>query len=312
MTDVTGATDKSSHTKILNLYIISGRSGSGKTTALHVLEDLGFYCVDNLPLALLAELVDQVRLAPGSEPQQKLAIGVDARNLMQHFKTFPETLAKLRGDPALNIYIVFLDASEAILLRRFSETRRKHPLQTKSLSLREALQLEQALLNPIANEANCVIDTSRMTLHELRDRMTAQADQNTKRMSILIQSFGYKHGVPAESDFVLDVRCLPNPHWIPALRNLTGKDQPVIEFLSQQTITTELCNDYLVLLKKWLPRFEQNNRHYITVSIGCTGGQHRSVFLAEHLFKELQADFGEQLQIRHEQLASLDRTSLAC
>lgn len=283
----------------MKLMIISGRSGSGKSTALHVLEDIGFYCVDNLPISLLPGLIEQASL---ESELRHIAVGVDARNLPSQLNQLPAILEQI-SRLHITHEILFLDADDQTLLQRFSETRRKHPLSNSSLSLQEAITKEKAVLMPIASAADVTINTSKMTLHELRDRVKQRVHLHTQvRMSILFYSFGFKNGIPADADWVFDARCLPNPHWITALRPLTGLDQPIIDFLNAQPLVQSMLNDMQVFLDQWLPKFEANNRSYMTVAIGCTGGQHRSVYLAQKLSEHTRQKFDSVL-VRHRELA---------
>ncbi|MEJ2755188.1 MAG: RNase adapter RapZ [Gammaproteobacteria bacterium] len=217
----------------MKLIIVSGRSGSGKTTALHILEDLNYYCVDNLPVSLLPALVQQIADNSTTELKQ-IAVGIDARNLSQQLATFPDSLDALKQFN-VNPEILYLDAAENSLLKRFSDTRRKHPLTTENRSLAEAIKEETRLLAPIASAANFTINTTHLSIHQLRDFILSQVgDSNPTGMSILFMSFGFKHGIPAEADLVFDARCLPNPHWVPELRQQTGLDHPVQTYLDEQ------------------------------------------------------------------------------
>jgi UPF0042 nucleotide-binding protein len=284
----------------MRLIIVSGLSGSGKTVALHVLEDLDFYCIDNMPAALLDTLITQV-IETQDSIYDNLAIGVDARNRAIDLDRLPDLIRDLRGR-GVNVEVIFLQAEDEILLKRYSETRRKHPLTDKGLSLQEAIGRERELLGPIIDSAEIVLDTTRTNLYELRDaireRIGARADH---QLSILIESFGYKHGVPADADFVFDLRCLPNPYWEMHLRPLTGKDAPVIEYLDEKVIVQSMYQDILQFMQKWIPEYLDFNRNYLTVALGCTGGQHRSVYMAEKLAAELGVEHGLILT-RHNEL----------
>lgn len=284
----------------MRLVVISGHSGSGKSTALHVLEDAGFTCVDNLPASLLPQLVNHIEnMLPGSK--QKFAISIDARNTWQDLKQFPQII---NSDETLGLKceVVFLDARNSVLIQRFSETRRKHPLSDRTTDLREAIQIERNLLEPIANIADLVIDTSNLSLHDLRDLVkTRVAGNEGTGMSILFESFGFKYGVPVDAEIVYDIRCLPNPYWKPHLRAYNGLDQPVIDFLRDQPEVLEMENDITQYLTRWLPRFAANNRSYITIAIGCTGGQHRSVYFCDRLFQHFSTLY-ETVQVRHREL----------
>lgn len=284
----------------MRLIIISGRSGAGKTIALHVLEDLGYYCIDNLPIALLPELDKHIT---GKEAQ--VAVSIDARNAPSDLHHFKEIIAELNAS-GKRVEILYLDADENALLKRYSETRRKHPLTNKKTSLREAIRKEQELLSPVADLADLSIDTSPLSRQGLqnliRDRL-AQAPNS--RIQILLQSFGFKHGLPPESDFVFDVRCLPNPYWEPELRASTGRDPDVIQFLETKDDVQAMLQDISRFLEQWIPRFEADNRSYLTVALGCTGGLHRSVYLVEKLAQRLKT-LVPNTQVRHRELANFN------
>ncbi len=264
----------------MKLLIVSGLSGSGKSIALHALEDLDYYCIDNLPVGLLPAFAAQMKSAAGRLPKDA-AVGIDARNLSADFLHFPEILKDIEAQ-GLACEIFFLDADDATLLKRFSETRRKHPLTSGDVSLAEAIRAERSLLEPIAARADWHIDTGRTNVHQLRSMIQARVANRTA-LSLLFVSFGYKHGLPVDADFVFDVRCLPNPHWEAHLRSLTGLDAGVAAFLENQPLVAQMLGDMKVFLETWIPRFEAENRSYITVAVGCTGGQHRSVYLVERL-----------------------------
>lgn len=264
----------------MKLVIISGRSGSGKSTALNVLEDAGFYAIDNLPVALLPQLVEQV--SQKKQGNELLAVCIDARNHTDDIQNFLPIIESLPR--SIEKQIIYLDALSPVLIRRFSETRRKHPLSNSSTSLKQAIQKEKALLDPIAAIADLHIDTSQMNVHTLRStvkkRIALTVDSG---MSVLFTSFGFKNGIPVDADFVYDVRCLPNPYWEPSLRHLTGRDSAIQEYFSKQEDVIKMLGDIQHFLDDWLPKFSENNRSYVTISIGCTGGMHRSVFIAEQL-----------------------------
>ncbi len=280
----------------MQLVIISGLSGSGKTTALHVLEDVGYNCIDNLPVSLLPALVAQTHIH--KDEQLKFAIGIDVRNAWQDLRMFPQMIFTLK-EANNKIQILFLDSAPSVLIQRFSETRRKHPLSDKHTSLEEAIQAERELLEPIRDTADQILDSSHMSLHELRDLVKQRVvGRQESSMAILFESFGFKHGIPVNADLVFDARCLPNPHWKADLRPLTGKDQPVIDFLQNEKAVGDMCEDIKHYLTRWLPRYQANNRSYITIAIGCTGGQHRSVYLSESLKKHFTESFSD-VQVRH-------------
>ncbi len=287
---------------MLSLVVISGRSGSGKSTALNLLEDLGYYCIDNLPVTLLAPLVD--RLSQDSQVE-RAAVGIDARNIADDLAKLPEVLAAFLPDE-LDTTVIFLDASSPALVKRFSETRRKHPLSNSETGLREALELESRLLDPISSLASLSIDTTSLTIHELRDVIRMRVGKDSQGFALLFQSFAYKRGVPVDADLVFDVRCLPNPHWQPELKPLTGLDDPVQIYLDAQGDFAEMYQDLSAFLDQWLPKFEANNRSYLTIAVGCTGGQHRSVYMAEKLFRHYQSRYAN-VQVRHREM--LDTTA---
>ena len=286
----------------MKLIIISGRSGSGKSTCLHVLEDLGYYCVDNMPASLLSALAE--RIAEETDNKlTKVAVSIDARNLSSDLSKFQEIFTKLESSE-LDRQVIFLDADTNTLLKRFSETRRKHPLSNASLGLLEAIKLEKELLSPIASLASLTIDTSSLNLHDLRDIVRDRvAGHQTGRIALQFQSFGFKNDIPIDADMVYDVRCLPNPYWISTLRGLTGLDQQVIDYLDSQHEVARMFNDIKGFLENWIPCFDRNNRSYITIALGCTGGQHRSVYLCEKLKKHFLPTMSN-IQVRHRELST--------
>ena len=285
----------------MKLVVVSGRSGSGKSTALNVLEDLSYYCIDNLPVGLLPPLVSSMLEQQKSE-HQNVAISIDARNLIQDLERFPEIMSEVEKLP-IKCEILYLDADEITLLQRFSATRRKHPLSSSHVALPEAIKLEKQRLDPITQKADLIIDTTNLTMYQLRDLVKQRvADKVGYEMAILFESFGFKRGVPVDADVVFDVRCLPNPYWEPAIREYNGTEPQIIDFLSQQPLVNEMFKDICVYLDKWLPQFRVNNRSYMTVAIGCTGGQHRSVYLSERLSKHYQGVF-DNVQVRHRELS---------
>ncbi len=286
--------------KHAHLYIISGLSGSGKTVALHTLEDAGFYCIDNLPISMLSHLGDYLQRLPAGTRRQ-LAVGVDARSQPEDLQHFGSSLDSLRAQ-GLEPSIIFFTAQEATLIRRFSETRRRHPLSQSGISLAEAIRQEWERLSVIQGEADLVIDTSTTNVHQLRDLVRRRLTESPPGLSILVQSFGYKHGIPVDADFVFDVRCLPNPHWEPGLRQLTGLDAEVVAYLEQSADVRLMGTQIKDFLEQWIPAFERENRSYLTVAIGCTGGQHRSVYLTERLGAHFRRHLGEQVKLRHREL----------
>ncbi len=266
----------------MRLTIISGLAGSGKSVALHMLEDLGYYCVDNLPASLLGNLVEHT-FERGGDIYQRTAIGIDARNEPQDIETVPVLVHELR-ERGVDCDIVFLTASDETLLKRYSETRRKHPLSRNDLSLSAAIEEDRALLAPITDAADLTIDTTSSNVHQLRDMIRSRVDRGSDiNMSVLFESFAFRGGVPADADFVFDVRVLPNPYWHQELRSLTGLDQPIVEFLRSQPTVDRMSHDLTSFLEHWIDEFERTNRSYLTVAVGCTGGRHRSVYMVETL-----------------------------
>ncbi len=283
----------------MKLTIISGRSGSGKSTVLHVLEDRGYYCIDNLPASLLSSLASRISSDATGIPN--VAVSIDARNISADLDKFPSIINELKNKP-LSTEIVFLDANSQTLLKRFSESRRKHPLSSEAIGLKEAIDKESELLEAISIMASLSIDTSNMSLHQLRDTVKNRLlDDQQTTLALLFQSFGFKNGLPVDADIVYDVRCLPNPYWDNSLRSLTGLDDAVVGFLDSQEEVQEMCSDIENFLQKWIPSFESNNRSYITVALGCTGGQHRSVYMCEKL-GEIFSTQGSNVQVRHREL----------
>lgn len=284
----------------MRLFVISGTSGAGKSIALHALEDLDFYCIDNLPLALLPSFAQEL-VKSDVRHYENAAVGIDVRNLSANLEAFPKILGELRQTD-IDVRIVFVDADDNTLIKRFSETRRRHPLSSKTLALADAIRQERVQLEPIAAFADLQFDTSRTNVHQLRDIIQQQiggADAN--RTTLLFQSFGFKHGIPVDADFVFDVRCLPNPHWEPHLRALTGKDREVASFLEGHSEVAEMQQEIAGFLHKWLPRFQADRRSYLTVAIGCTGGQHRSVYMVEALAQHFTDD-NAAVMTRHREL----------
>ncbi|MDE2089593.1 MAG: RNase adapter RapZ [Gammaproteobacteria bacterium] len=284
----------------MKLVIVSGLSGSGKSVTLHTLEDLDYYCIDNLPVGLLQAFAQQITGAK-RHMYEKTAVGIDARNRPDELQRFPEILRDIR-QAGLAVEIFFLQAEDDTLLKRFSETRRKHPLTRKGVPLAEAIHMERRLLEPIAEHADMCIDTTRTTVHQLRDLVWNRVQKSPGAISLLFQSFGYKHGVPGDADFVFDIRCLPNPHWDPRLQPLTGLDQDVADYLEQQPLVRQMREELKRFLETWIPRFEAENRSYLTVAIGCTGGQHRSVYLVESLARHFRQKM-EHVLTRHRELS---------
>jgi UPF0042 nucleotide-binding protein len=284
----------------MRLVILSGLSGSGKSVALHTLEDLGFYCIDNLPLFLLRDLA--LGLHDGLDDAfRHTAVGVDARTSLDDLPDLPQLVeaARARG---IDCQVVFLNAQTDTLIERFSETRRKHPLTRPDRSLAEAIELERQLLEPIQSCAGIRIDTTQTNVHELRDLVRRRLVEGlSPKALILLESFGFKRGVPRDVDFVFDLRCLPNPHWQPGLKRLTGLDQPVIDFLDASEEVNRMRADLQTFFNHWIPRFETDGRSYLTIAVGCTGGQHRSVYMAEALRRHFEGH-GHLVRVRHRDL----------
>ncbi len=270
-------------TRKQRFLIVSGISGSGKTIALNTLEDQGFYCVDNLPAGLVRDFAAQT--SPTSAPNeagQRVAIGIDARNRPSDLQQIPAVLSDLAAAGS-EVTLVFLESSDEILLKRYSETRRRHPLSRDGLSLKEAIARERALMHPIASLADLVIDTTELNVHQLRRRIITDLGLGAAGLSVLFESFAYKKGLPPDADFVFDARSLPNPHWDARLRPLSGRDSQVRDWLSLQTDVQAYLSDLKTFLERWLPPGDSSERSYVTVAVGCTGGRHRSVYLVEAL-----------------------------
>ncbi len=289
----------------MKLIIISGLSGSGKTVALHTLEDEDYYCVDNLPIGLLPQFVERI-LSRKVQLYDNIAVGIDARSDsadLRDFNTIFEWIQQRDTDAKIEIEIIYLQADLDTLIKRFSDTRRRHPLTKKGLPLSEAIDVERSLLKDVATAANLYIDTTYTNIHELRSYVKERiVKRQQSKLSLLFYSFGFKNGAPADSDFVFDVRCLPNPHWEPNLRALTGQDPDVIAFLQEQEDVQQMLEHITNYLEFVIPKFIKQNRYYITVSIGCTGGQHRSVYIAETLHDNFRNQL-ENVSIHHRELS---------
>lgn len=279
----------------MEIIIISGRSGAGKSVALRALEDAGYYCVDNIPLDLLPQLTDIL-----SQSQSSVAISLDIRNIPNSVNTLEQTLNTLQKYHQLKI--IFLEADRGTLIRRYSDSRRLHPLSLKDLSLEAAIDEEYRYLEPLIQHANFIIDTTHLSTHTLAERLREFLRGNSnKELKIVVESFGFKYGIPLDADYVFDVRFLPNPHWDPTLRPMTGLDAPVAEFLNSHTQVNEFIYLTRNYIDTWLPMLEKNNRSYLTIAIGCTGGKHRSVYIAQQLGEYFQAK-GKIVQIQHKSL----------
>jgi RNase adapter protein RapZ len=276
------------------LLLLSGLSGSGKSVALHLLEDLGFYCIDNIPAAMLKPFIAHT-VQSGEAVYLRTAVGIDARNTDTELNSVPQLVDELRRS-GIDCELIFLVANDDELLRRFAETRRAHPLSRHGDSLREAIAMERRLLEPVINAADLVIDTSRMGVHELREQVHQRVEQRSAaRLAVLLESFGFKHGIPGDADFVFDARSLPNPYWDSALRALNGKDAAVVRFLESHTRVSSYIDDIVSFIAPRFDEFRASNRRYLTIAVGCTGGQHRSVYIVEQLQKRFA---GQKLELR--------------
>lgn len=282
----------------IRLIVVSGLSGSGKSVALRTLEDLDYYCVDNLPSALMPAFVRAVS-EDARDMHPRLAVGVDVRNRVDDLNRLPEILAGL-AEVGIAYELVFLDTRDEVLIKRYSETRRRHPLSGDQLGLADAIGLERKLMRQVAAIADRVIDTSELNVHQLRRLVIAELGMKTGSMTLLFESFAFKHGVPPDADFVFDARCLPNPHWNPQLRPLSGRDAPVREWLETQADVVLFRENLQGFLDTWLSRFKDEGRSYVTICIGCTGGRHRSVHLVERLAEHFRESFAQVLSYHRE------------
>ena len=279
---------------LMQLILISGLSGSGKSIALNVLEDAGYYCVDNLPASLLPATTEFLR----EQGYEEVAISVDVRS-GSGIAELPRNVSQLKQS-GMDLRLIFLDAKTDTLTRRFSETRRRHPLADGKLTITECIKRERELLAPVG-ELGAHFDTSDLAPNALRAWIKDFLGIDRSKLTLVFQSFGFKHGIPLDADLVFDVRCLPNPHYDPALRDLTGRDAAVVEFLKRDDMVNRMEGDLRKFVADWLPAFERDNRSYLTVAIGCTGGRHRSVYLAENLARHFAG--ATQVVVRHRELA---------
>jgi len=280
----------------MQLFLISGLSGSGKSVALKVLEDSSYYCVDNLPVELLPSLVNSLQQAGHT----RVAVSIDVRS-GGNVQQLPQHITGLKQQ-GIDVHLLFLEAQTDTLVKRFSETRRRHPLSDDQLTLPECVQREREMLADVGNIGHH-IDTSEVGANTLRLWVKDFIHLDRARLTLLFQSFGFKHGLPLDADLVFDVRCLPNPHYDAALRPLTGRDTPVVEFLEKTPLTRKMFEDIRIFIETWLPHYVDDNRSYLTIAIGCTGGQHRSVYLVEklaHHFERAQ----RQVLLRHRELGT--------
>lgn len=283
------------------LVIVSGMSGSGKSVALRTFEDLGYYCVDNLPAELLPAFV---RSATANLTETaRLAVGIDVRTSHRDLESIPGWLAEV-GKLGLNPRMIFFETADDTLIKRFADTRRRHPLSHLGLPLADAIALERQVLKPLRQLADAHLDTSDLNVHQMRRYITTRfALGDTSTVSLLFESFAYRHGVPADADFVFDARCLPNPHWDPTLRPLSGRDGPVADFFAAQPLVKEFAAQVGGLLETWLPRLHTDtSRSYITVAFGCTGGRHRSVYLAEHMAQRAREQGWDEVAVHHREM----------
>ncbi len=278
----------------MQLVIVTGLSGSGKSIVLKALEDSGYYCIDNLPAQMLASTVQHLE----ADGQQLVAVSIDTRSAQ--VEVLPKLIRELR-ERGTDLHLVFLESNTETLVKRFSETRRRHPLSDGGRTLAESIHAERALMAELANLGHR-IDTSELSANTLRSWVKDFVALDHSGLALLFESFGYKHGIPLDADFVFDVRCLPNPHYDPLLRPLTGRDEAVIAYLESQTIVGEMLVDIRDFIEKWLPRFVRDNRSYLTIAIGCTGGQHRSVYFVEYLAQYFR-DRQQRVLVRHRELA---------
>jgi UPF0042 nucleotide-binding protein len=279
----------------VKLTIVSGSSGSGKSVALRVFEDLGYYCVDNLPMSLLPAFVQSME-----DIKQSIAVSLDVRNIPKDKDEFKQLLSQLDSETEVEIF--YLDASSTTLIKRYSETRRLHPLTQDCLTLSEAVAAEKVQLRELVEIADIRIDTSELTIYQLSDLIKQRVlGKQSNELVIVFESFGFKYGLPRDVDFVFDVRFLPNPHWVPELKPYSGLDRPVIEYFEQQPVVNKFQQHLEYFITTWLPDIERNNRSYLTIAIGCTGGQHRSVYIAQQLAKYFSAS-SHSVQIHHREL----------
>jgi len=283
----------------VRLLIVSGLSGSGKSSTLHMLEDLDYYCVDNIPGRLLETLIRE--LGHSGPKFELLAVGLDTRPEPEDIHRVAGLVEALRAD-GTGCEVIFLTCAPDVLLKRYSETRRKHPFSGLGQGLKQSIEFERELLAPLCDIADLVVDTSRMSVQELRQTIRDRvAQRSNSQLSLQFESFGFKHGVPADADFVFDARALPNPYWVTGLRSLTGREQPVIEFLESDGLVTRFVHDIRDFLDRWIPEIQRGNRSYLTIAVGCTGGQHRSVYVVDKLAGYFR-DHHHNVTLRHTEL----------
>lgn len=282
------------------MIIISGLSGSGKSIALQTLEDEGFFCIDNLPLTFIPQFLQEFQ---HKDRHQKLAIGVDARSFPEDLTQSESIFDEIEAFTTLSPQILFLETNDDTLIKRYSHTRRRHPLTSSKVSLLEAINKERELLSPLRSRADVTIDTTFLNVHELRALLKARLLESHKSaLAIQIVSFGFRNGIPLDADFVFDARMLTNPHWVPELREYTGLEAPVIEYFAEMQDIQDFYQDILNFITKWLPSFKEGTRSYLTVAIGCTGGKHRSVYLSQKLFDALEKE--ENVIVKHREITA--------
>jgi len=285
---------------VQDVIIVSGMSGSGKSTALNALEDLGYYCIDNLPGAMLPDFSPQIQANP--ELYQKVALGIDARSRESDLQVVLDWMAWLK-DSGFGCKLLFITAEKPVLIKRFSETRRRHPLTNSELVLSDAIDNERDLLEPLRSHANQVIDSSNTNIHQLRRQVWSGIDSLSGGMTIVLQSFAFKQGIPQDVDFMFDARILPNPYWQEELKQLSGKDTAVYQWLEKDQSVIRMTGDILKFMQSWLPSFKDAQRSYVTIGIGCTGGKHRSVYLVEKLAAALNGEH-DKVMVHHRENAS--------
>lgn len=283
-----------------DVIIVSGMSGGGKSTALNALEDLGYYCIDNLPGAMLPDFGPQISANPIL--YKKVALGIDARSRESDLQVVLDWMYSLR-EKGFNCRLLFISAEKSVLIKRFSETKRRHPLTGSDKVLPDAIENEAQLLESLRHYSDQVIDSSHTNIHQLRRQVWNFVDRRSSDMSIVFQSFAYKHGVPKDADFIFDARILPNPYWEENLRTLTGQSDSVRQWLEQDAQVIKMSEDIESFMRTWLPAIQDSQRSYVTICIGCTGGKHRSVFLAERLAKSLGQDH-ENVLVHHREMSS--------
>ncbi len=287
----------------MNFVIVSGLSGSGKTMALNTLEDNGYYCIDNLPLSLLPALFQSSSIMM----REKVAIGVDVRSREMGLKKIPDDVKKIR-EQGHKVTLLYLHAEEQILHKRYNETRRKHPLTNNQISLTQALQRETVMMAPIRIAADFEIDTTYTNIYQLSNFLRSRVCNDTDgNLSLMFQSFGFKHGIPSSTDFMFDVRCLPNPYWISEIRQYNGAHSEIANWLETHESVLEMKNDLIHFTQKWIPSFIENQRAYLTVSIGCTGGRHRSVYITEQLAHYFRQQYASDVTLFHREIKESEK-----